>query len=140
MARATPGRKPAKRPAKTHPAPAGLGEPFLLADLDALPGVPCPCGTSRRAFMRPDNRACSLHRVTIRRDAEAHYHKRLTEVYYVLEGEGQIELDGTLHPLRPGMAVMIRPGTRHRAVAGDGPMTILNCVVPPFDPEDEWTD
>lgn len=140
MARTKPKTTGSKRPAKSRPAPSGLREPFLLADLAAIPGVPCPCGTSRRAFMRPDNRVCSLHRVIIRRDAEAHYHKTLTEVYYVLEGEGQIELDGTLHPLRPGMAVMIRPGTRHRAVAGDGPMTILNCVVPPFDPADEWTD
>ena len=34
-----------------------------------------------------------------------------------------------------GHAVMIPPGVRHRAV---GRMTILNVVVPPFDPADEW--
>ncbi|MFO0845247.1 MAG: hypothetical protein U0797_23170 [Gemmataceae bacterium] len=38
-------------------------------------------------------------------------------------------------PVRPGSAVMIPPGVRHRAV---GRMKILNVVAPPFDPADEW--
>jgi mannose-6-phosphate isomerase-like protein (cupin superfamily) len=118
----------------------GLGVPFEIADLAAVPGVPCPCGTSRRAFRREDNRVCSVHLVEIRQDSRAHYHKGFTETYYFLEGEGEIELDGRRHPVRPGMAVMIRPGTRHRAVPGRGPMRILNIVVPPFDPDDEWFD
>ena len=37
----------------------------------------------------------------------------------------------------PGSAVLIPPGVRHRAV---GKMRILNVVVPPFDPADEWFD
>ena len=78
--------------------------------------------------------------VEISRDAQAHYHKRLTEIYYFLEGEGHLELDGVLHPVRPGMTILIRPGTRHRAVVRSGAMTILNVVVPPFDPRDEWLD
>ena len=111
-----------------------------VVDLSAIPPVPCPCGTSRRAFVGAINTPCSVHRVEISRDAKAHYHKRLTEIYYILEGEGHLELDGVLHPVRPGMAVLIRPGTRHRAVVGHRAMTILNVVVPPFDPSDEWLD
>ena len=48
-----------------------------------------------------------------------------------------IELDGERVPVAAGLAVMIPPGVRHRAV---GRMTILNVVVPPFDPADEWFD
>jgi mannose-6-phosphate isomerase-like protein (cupin superfamily) len=129
---------PAPAPPPT-PAPH-LGVPFVIEDMNAIPGVPCPCGSSRRAFLRPDNRACSVHRVVISQSAKAHYHKTLTEVYYILDGEGRVELDGALHPVRQGMVVMIRPGTRHRAVIGETPMRILNIVVPPFDPKDEWTD
>ena len=55
----------------------------------------------------------------------------------VLEGEGHVELDGREIPVRPMTAVMIRPGCRHRAV---GRLTILNVVMPPFDPEDEYVD
>jgi mannose-6-phosphate isomerase-like protein (cupin superfamily) len=127
-------------PRRVHRSPSTSQAPFFLADLTALPGVPCPCGTSRRAFVGESGAPCSIHRVEISRDAQAHYHKRLTEIYYFLEGKGHLELDGVLHPVRPGMAVLIRPGTRHRAVVRSGAMTILNVVVPQFDPRDEWLD
>ncbi len=118
----------------------GLATSSPVVDLSEIPTVPCPCGTSRRAFVGTIDTPCSIHRVEISRDAKAHYHTRLAEMYYILEGEGHLELNGVLHPVRPGMAVLIRPGTRHRAVVGSRAMTILNVVVPPFDPSDEWLD
>lgn len=78
-----------------------------------------------------------MHLVRIEEDARTHYHKRMTETYVVLEGEGWLELDGERVPVRPMSTVMIRPGCRHRAV---GKLTILNIPVPAFDPEDEWFD
>ena len=70
-------------------------------------------------------------------NARTHYHKRLTETYVILEGEGFLELDGERIPVKPLSTIMIRPGCRHRAV---GKMKVLNFVVPAFDPEDEWFD
>jgi mannose-6-phosphate isomerase-like protein (cupin superfamily) len=122
------------------PVDTGLSVPFDIADFSAITGVPCPCGVSRRAFMRDDNKVCSVHMVHISHDSRTHYHKGFTETYYFLDGEGHIELDGQFHPVKPGMAVMIRPGTRHRAVPGHGAMKILNIVVPPFNARDEWYD
>jgi len=126
--------------AADKPVATGLGVPFDIVQLPEVKPVPCPCGSSRRAFAREDNRTCSVHLVEISKDSKTHYHKGFTETYYFLEGEGQMELDGKLYPAKPGMAVMIRPGTRHRAVPGKAPMKILNIVVPPFDPDDEWFD
>ena len=135
------GRFLDSRPGKENrPVETGLQVPFEMVDLLSVAGLPCPCGTSRRAFTRTDNRACTLHLVEIKEDAQAHYHKYLTEVYYFLEGEGHMELDGVRHAVKPGIAVLIRPGTRHRAVAGGKPMKILNVVIPRFDPDDEWFD
>jgi hypothetical protein len=48
-----------------------------------------------------------------------------------------LELEGELVVVSPGSAVLIPPGLRHRAA---GRVTILNVVVPPFDPADEWLD
>jgi mannose-6-phosphate isomerase-like protein (cupin superfamily) len=79
----------------------------------------------------------SVHVTEISADAKTHYHKRLTEIYVVLEGTGHLELDGQRIPLRPMTAVIIRPGCRHRAV---GRLRVLNTVIPPFDPADEWFD
>jgi len=123
-----------------RPIETGLQLPFEFATLAEIPAVPCPCGKSRRAFRRDDNRICSVHVVEISQDARAHYHKAQTETYYFLEGEGHMEFDGKLYAVKPGMALMIRPGTRHRAVVGKTPMKILNIVVPPFDADDEWFD
>jgi mannose-6-phosphate isomerase-like protein (cupin superfamily) len=111
----------------------------VVTDLDELPAVRCPCGWARRAFTEVPGAPLSVHRVEIAEDARAHYHRTHTETYYVLEcGAGAaIELNGELVPVKPGSAVMIPPGVRHRA---EGRMTILNVVVPPFDPEDEWFD
>jgi len=111
----------------------------VVVDLTTLEPVRCPCGWARRAFADVPDAPASVHRVEIEADARAHYHRDHTEIYYVLEcaAGAAVELDGTRVAVGPGFAVMIRPGVRHRAV---GRMTILNVVVPPFDPADEWFD
>jgi len=114
---------------------------YRISQLDEVPPVPCPCGQARRAFAtdprESDRAAASVHLVDISVDARPHYHKRMTEIYLVLEGEGHLELDGDLVPVKPMTAVYIRPGCRHRAV---GKLKIINIPVPAFDPADEWFD
>jgi len=109
---------------------------FIVAQLDQISPVPCPCGSARRAFAAQDSVA-SVHQVDIRVDAQRHYHKKMTEIYVVLEGEGHLELDGKMVPVRPMTSVMIKPGCRHRAI---GRLKILNIAVPAFDAADEWFD
>jgi mannose-6-phosphate isomerase-like protein (cupin superfamily) len=109
----------------------------MIAQLDQLSPLPCPCGVARRAFANPAGSVASVHLVEISEAARPHYHKETTEIYVVLEGKGQIELDGVLHPLQPLTAVYIRPGCRHRAI---GNLRILNIPIPAFKPEDEWFD
>jgi len=110
---------------------------YRIAQLDEIDPVDCPCGQSRRAFVAPDNPVATIHMVDISADSRAHYHKKLTEIYLILEGEGHMELDGELVPVRPMTSVLIQPGCRHRAV---GRMRIVNIPVPAFDPTDEWFD
>ena len=92
---------------------------------------------SRRAFAGRRRRKASLHVVEIARGSRTHYHKRLTEIYFVLKGRGRMEADGRTIALRPMTAVLLEPGCRHRAV---GNLRILNVVIPGFDPRDEWFD
>ena len=110
---------------------------FRIAELDLIEDVSCPCGSSKRAFMEDEDGVASLHVTTIKEDSQVHYHKNMTEIYYILEGEGHMELDGEKLPVKPGSAVLIKPGCRHRAV---GKLRILNVPIPAFDPEDEWFD
>jgi mannose-6-phosphate isomerase-like protein (cupin superfamily) len=112
---------------------------YHLADFSRIPGVPCPCGTARRAFYEVEEFPGTIHVTEISADAKRHYHKKLTETYYFLEcgPDAKMELDGELIPVKPGVCIMIPPGVRHRAV---GRMRVLIVVLPKFDPEDEWFD
>ncbi|MEZ5301312.1 MAG: cupin domain-containing protein [Verrucomicrobiales bacterium] len=98
--------------------------------------MPCPCGFARRAFAEVPGAPASMHLVEIKQDSQTHYHERMTEIYVILETEGEcfIELNGERHRVEPLTTVMIRPGCRHRPV---GEMRILNVAIPVFDPSDE---
>ncbi|MEM7456786.1 MAG: cupin domain-containing protein [Planctomycetota bacterium] len=110
---------------------------FSIENINSMEPVDCPCGKTRRAFTDDVDRIASLHVVDITEDARTHYHKKMTEIYYVLEGTGQMELDGEFFDVGPGSTILIKTGCRHRAI---GNMKILNVPVPAFDPDDEWFD
>ena len=108
---------------------------FSVAQLDEITPVACPCGEARRAFAEPGNNLATVHLTDIQADSRLHYHKTMTEIYIVLEGEGHLEVDGEMIPLRPMTSIMIKPGCIHRAV---GNLRIINVPMPPFDPADEF--
>jgi mannose-6-phosphate isomerase-like protein (cupin superfamily) len=110
--------------------------PWTVVDFSQIPTVACPCGTSQRALLDVPDFPGTIHRTEIGAEAKAHFHRRLTETYYILQcdDDAGIELDGQRVAVRPGMCVVIPPNVVHRAVAR---MTILNIVFPKFDPTDE---
>jgi mannose-6-phosphate isomerase-like protein (cupin superfamily) len=66
-----------------------------------------------------------------------HYHKECTEVYYILEGQGKMELNGDVIDVAPGTVVVIEPFTMHRLWSAEGVRTIV-FGVPAFRQEDEF--
>ena len=121
------------------PFPVSNKAGYEIADFANIPGTPCPCGMARRAFTNVDDFPATIHVTEISEEAQLHYHRKLTETYYFLEcdHDARMQLDDQFISVRPGMCVMIRPGTRHRAI---GKMKVLIVVLPKFDPEDEWFD
>ena len=111
---------------------------YLVRRLADAPTVPCPCGESTRPLTRADTEACNLH-VTFIRDSVLHYHKECTEVYYILEGKGKMELNGDVIDVKPNMIVYIEPYTRHRLWSDAGVRTIV-VGMPALNPEDEYFD
>jgi mannose-6-phosphate isomerase-like protein (cupin superfamily) len=112
---------------------------YEIADFSQIAGVSCPCGTARRAFTEVADFPATVHVTEISEDAELHYHKVLTETYYILEcgPNAKMQLDDDIVPLHAGMCILIRPGVRHRAI---GQMRVLIIALPKFDPADEWMD
>ena len=112
---------------------------FQFLDFGQIQATPCPCGMAKRGLMDDERVPYSFHITEISVDARAHYHKRLTETYFILEcaDDAQMELDGERYPVRKHSAIVIHPGTRHRAV---GKMKVIVVASPKFDPSDEWFD
>jgi mannose-6-phosphate isomerase-like protein (cupin superfamily) len=111
---------------------------YLVRRLSEAPTVPCPCGQSTRPLTSADNPTCSLH-VTSITDSVRHYHRDCTEVYYILEGRGKMELNDETVDIEPAMVIFIEPGTRHRVISADGIRAIVFSV-PPFQADDEYFD
>lgn len=114
-----------------------MAKRFMIAQLDEIKPVSCPCGQARRAFAEEGNTLATMHLTDIWADAQTHYHKKMTEIYVVLEGTGEIELDGERYPVKPLTAIFIRPGCKHRAI---GNLRIINVPIPAFNVEDEYFD
>lgn len=110
-----------------------------IVDFVEIPGVPCPCGTARRAFADIPEFPATVHVTSISENARIHYHKKLTETYFFLEcgPDAAMHLDGEVTPVKPGMCILIPPGVRHSAL---GVMKVLIVAMPKFDPTDEWFD
>jgi len=106
-------------------------------DFQGLQPVVCPCGLARRAFHDRPDVPYTLHVTEILDQAQPHYHKQMTETYFILECEqdASLELDGKRVPVVPGIACLIPPGVVHRAI---GRMKVLIVVTPKFDSNDEF--
>ena len=109
---------------------------YLVRRIQDAPTVPCPCGLSTRPLTADDQVVCNLH-VTFIQDSVKHFHKACTEVYYILEGRGKMELNDDVIDVEPGMVVYIEPFTRHRLYSKEGVRTIV-VGVPPFQQDDEF--
>ena len=106
---------------------------YLARHVSDVEPTPCPCGESRRIFTRADGPLANIHVTTIR-DAQPHYHKHVTEFYYILEGHGRLVINGDALDLSPGLLVRIDPSAVH---SGHGDFKALIIGVPAWDPEDE---
>jgi len=111
---------------------------YLIRSLNEAPTVECVCGRSTRPLTWSDTPFCNCH-VTFITDSVRHYHKECTEVYLILEGIGQMELNGDRVKVGPGTVVYIEPYTRHRLRSEKGVRTVV-FGVPAWRPEDEYFD
>ena len=69
---------------------------------------------------------------------ERHYHAETEEIYYVVEGSGEMELDGERRPVGVGHAVLIPPGAWHQIRAGHEQLRFLCCCAPAYRHEDTY--
>jgi mannose-6-phosphate isomerase-like protein (cupin superfamily) len=74
-------------------------------------------------------------------ETQRHYHARSEELYVLLDGEGEMEVEGERARVGPGDAVLIPPGAWHQIRAADSePLRFLCCCAPPYSDEDTSFD
>jgi mannose-6-phosphate isomerase-like protein (cupin superfamily) len=69
---------------------------------------------------------------------QRHFHRRSEEIYFVLDGTGEIELDGERRKVAPGDAVLIPPGAWHQIRAVGSALLFLCACSPPYSHDDTF--
>lgn len=99
-------------------------------------------GSLIHELVRPEregSRNLSLAEATIAPDQTTHRHRhgQSEEIYYVLSGEGIIEVAARPVRVQPGAAVLIPVGAEHCATnTGNAPLRILCACSPPYQHDD----
>jgi mannose-6-phosphate isomerase-like protein (cupin superfamily) len=68
---------------------------------------------------------------------ERHYHILSEEFYFLLEGEGTMEIDGEARSVLAGDAILIPPGAWHQITASRR-LRFLCCCAPAYSHEDTY--
>ena len=109
-------------------------EPFTTADgstireLLGLPTAPVRNQSLAEATLEPGQ------------GTQRHYHRAAEEIYYVVEGEGELEIDGERRRVRAGDAALIPPGARHQICADERRLRFLCCCAPAYRHDDTYFD
>jgi mannose-6-phosphate isomerase-like protein (cupin superfamily) len=99
-------------------------------------------GSTIREILGPTNAPVeqqSLAEATLAADSatQRHYHKKSEEIYFILEGSGDMEVDGESRVVHPGDAVLIPAGSWH-TIAALSPLRLLCCCSPRYSHEDTY--
>ena len=110
-----------------------LGEPFTTAD-----------GSTIRVLLDAalgGAREQSLAEATLApgQATQRHYHARSEEIYFLLDGEGEMEVEGESARVRIGDAILIPAGAWHQIRASEGQeLRFLCCCSPPYRHDDTF--
>lgn len=83
------------------------------------------------------NQSLAEARVPAGGATERHYHRISEEFYFILEGSGEMEIDGATREVGPGDAILIPAGAWHSIVAS-ADLIFLCCCAPPYSHEDTY--
>ena len=96
-------------------------------------------GSTIRELMHTGCQSLAEASLAPRRQTERHYHAASEELYYLVAGEGEMEIDGERTPVGVGDAVLIPPGAWHQITAtGESELRFLCCCAPPYSHADTF--
>ena len=99
---------------------------FLLRDAANVTPWTETCGQIRPLIEEKDGAAAEVHHLEIT-DAKLHLHERTDEIYYILDGQGRMQLDDSEIELRKDVVVYVPRGVKHKAW---GNLKVLVVCIP----------
>jgi mannose-6-phosphate isomerase-like protein (cupin superfamily) len=99
-------------------------------------------GSEIRELLAPRNSALRHQslaeaRLPVGGATREHYHRSTEEIYYITHGTGRMRIEGEARDVRPGDAIAIPPGRRHKLWnTGPEPLRLLCCCAPAYEHED----
>jgi len=92
---------------------------------------------SRNSAIR--NQSLAEARLEDGASTQEHYHESTEEIYFITHGIGRIRIDDEEREVRPGDAVAILPGQRHKLWnTGAEPLRLLCCCAPGYEHADTF--
>lgn len=80
------------------------------------------------------NQSLAEARLPVGASTQEHFHPRAEEIYYITHGTGRIRIADEMRDVKPGDAIAIPPGQRHKLWnTGGEPLRLLCCCAPPYD-------
>jgi quercetin dioxygenase-like cupin family protein len=104
---------------------------------DATPFV-TKDGSTIREYVHSEVQSLAEASLEPRASTQRHYHARSEEIYLIVEGAGELEVDGERRKVGPGDAILIPPGAWHQLDAGAEGARLLCCCAPPYSDDDTY--
>ena len=83
------------------------------------------------------NQSLAEARLPVGTATQEHYHPRTEEIYYITSGTGRMQIEAESRKVRPGDAIAILPGQKHKLWnTGQEPLTLLCCCAPCYEHSD----
>ena len=74
-------------------------------------------GSTIREYLHTDLQSLAEASLGPGQATQRHYHARSEEIYLIVEGGGELEIDGEVRSVGPGDAILIPPGAWHQLTA-----------------------
>jgi mannose-6-phosphate isomerase-like protein (cupin superfamily) len=70
---------------------------------------------------------------------QEHYHAQTEEIYFITEGRGRMRIESEEADVKPGDAIAIPPGKKHKLWnTGAEPLKLLCCCAPCYEHNDTF--
>ena len=112
-----------------------------LTSVEAVEAFVTKDGSTIRELHHTPVQSLAEATLEVEQATERHYHRVAEEIYFVLKGQGKMEIDGETTYMRPGDAVLIPPGAWHTLENnGTSELRFLCFCAPPYSHDDTFLE